>query len=142
MHLKESFPWPPKQLSPNARVHHMAKAKAAKGYRNDCMMVAMSSWSTLARSMRITDRRLMHIWLVFCPPDNRRRDDDNLIASFKSGRDGIADALSIDDQVFCTHFLRGPKVKGGRVQVLITDSVDHHEALAIIQEIEPMEKVK
>jgi crossover junction endodeoxyribonuclease RusA len=38
----------------------------------------------------------------FYPPDHRRRDDDGLIASMKSARDGIADALKIDDRRFIT----------------------------------------
>lgn len=42
--------------------------------------------------------------LVFSPPDKRHRDDDNLIAMFKSGRDGIADAIGIDDVHFVTQF--------------------------------------
>ncbi|WP_429215150.1 hypothetical protein [Metapseudomonas resinovorans] len=38
--------------------------------------------------------------LEFLPPNRQRRDDDNLLAAFKAGRDGLADALRIDDSVF------------------------------------------
>lgn len=58
--------------------------------------------------------------LVFCPPDLRRRDDDNLVAAFKSGRDGIADALGVDDSQFVTQFEIGPVAAGGSVQVTIS----------------------
>jgi crossover junction endodeoxyribonuclease RusA len=40
------------------------------------------------------------MWLDFYPPDRRARDDDNIIASFKHGRDGVALALGIDDKRF------------------------------------------
>ncbi len=36
----------------------------------------------------------------FFPPNRARRDDDNAIAAFKAGRDGIADALKVDDARF------------------------------------------
>lgn len=46
--------------------------------------------------------RRVSLRLLFVPPDRRRRDDDNLIASFKPYRDGISDALGIDDAHFRT----------------------------------------
>lgn len=121
MHLIGSFPWPPKELNPNARVHHMAKARIAKKYRETCHLMALSMWGGLARAMKVPERKNLHIWLTFEVPDNRKRDDDNLIAAFKPGRDGIADALKVDDSAFALHVVRGMKHKGGRVKVAITD---------------------
>ena len=108
------MPWPPKALSPNARVHWSVKSKAAKAYRAEC------GWQCKAAKLVApeTDGRL-HLWLDFYPPDKRHRDDDNMIAAFKSGRDGIADALGIDDKRFICH----PYVKdqiGGMIKVRIT----------------------
>jgi crossover junction endodeoxyribonuclease RusA len=40
------------------------------------------------------------LWLDFYPPDRRARDDDNIIAAFKAGRDGMAEALGINDRRF------------------------------------------
>jgi crossover junction endodeoxyribonuclease RusA len=58
--------------------------------------------------------------LEFVPPDKRRRDDDNLIAMFKSGRDGLADALGIDDNIFATQVrVSKETIKGGAVRVRI-----------------------
>jgi crossover junction endodeoxyribonuclease RusA len=37
------------------------------------------------------------VTLRFVPPDRRARDIDNLVASMKSGLDGLADALGVDD---------------------------------------------
>lgn len=59
------------------------------------------------------------LWADFYPPDRRARDDDNMIASFKAGRDGIALALGIDDKRFVTK----PFVQnaiGGYIKVRLT----------------------
>jgi len=40
--------------------------------------------------------------LDFFPPSRAKRDDDNVPASFKAGRDGVADALRCDDARFRT----------------------------------------
>lgn len=37
------------------------------------------------------------VTLRFVPPDRRARDIDNLVASMKSGLDGLADVLQVDD---------------------------------------------
>ena len=60
------------------------------------------------------------LWLAFYPPDRRARDDDNMVASFKAGRDGIALALGIDDK----RFVMRPYVQdaiGGMVKVRLTN---------------------
>ena len=49
----------------------------------------------------------VHLWVDFYPPDKRRRDDDNVIAAFKAGRDGLADACVLMIRVFdCTRICR------------------------------------
>jgi crossover junction endodeoxyribonuclease RusA len=55
--------------------------------------------------------------VVFRPPDRRLRDDDNLVAAFKSGRDGISDALGIDDRKFVLRLEIGDPVRCGAVEV-------------------------
>ena len=109
-----TLPWPPKQLNPNFRGHWAAKSKQAKAYRMACFALCIEAKLTKPE----TEGRL-HLWIDFYPPDRRHRDDDNMIAAFKSGRDGIADALGIDDRRFVCH----PYVKdqvGGMVKVRIT----------------------
>lgn len=108
--------WPPKELNPNARRHWSVKSRAARRYRKACNAYAHNA---LAASNGVAQGRLI-LALVFCPPDRRKRDDDNLVAAFKSGRDGIADALGIDDSQFVTQFEIGQPVKGGAVRVTIT----------------------
>ncbi len=61
-----------------------------------------------------------HLTLRFCPPDRRRRDLDNMFASFKHGIDAVAEAIGIDDYGFAFTIARGEPVKGGSVQVTIT----------------------
>jgi crossover junction endodeoxyribonuclease RusA len=111
-----SLPWPPKDLSPNARVHWSKKSKSAKAYRKACWALVKEAGLTAPKEGPI------HLWLDFYPPCNRKRDDDNLVAIFKSGRDGIADALGVDDNRFICHpFLRDEL--GGFVKFRITESV-------------------
>lgn len=112
--MEVTLPWPPKELSPNARIHWSRRSKAAKAYRRACHVL------TLEAGIRGVDwDGDVHLWIDFFPPDRRHRDDDNMIAAFKSGRDGMADAMSINDKRFRIH----PYVQtaiGGMVKVRIT----------------------
>jgi len=95
------MPWPPKELSPNWRGHWARKAKAAKLYRMACRLAVLKSLSQ-DQVQQARQWGQLELSLNFYPRDRRKRDDDNLIASFKSGRDGIADALGVDDANFLT----------------------------------------
>lgn len=107
------MPWPPRQLSPNARVHWAVKSTAAKRYRAACHLI-----TTMARPEVPAGRIVLA--LEFVPPDRRARDDDNLIASFKAGRDGIAQALGVDDKTFVTEFRMSDDITpGGCVRVTL-----------------------
>jgi crossover junction endodeoxyribonuclease RusA len=116
--LKELvLPWPSKDLSPNARTHWAKKAKAAKQARYLAGVLAMGAqW----QSWPIPDGRL-NLWIDFYPPTRRLPDDDNMLARFKPYRDGIADALGIDDKRFVSHpqLMEEPR-KGGEVRIRIT----------------------
>ncbi len=110
------LPWPPKELSPNARKHWAVRSRIAKRYRITCRLLAMQA----GISAPITEKILLS--LEFVPADRRHRDDDNLVASFKAGRDGLADALGIDDNRFVTQFrLSDETTKGGAVRVLVQE---------------------
>jgi crossover junction endodeoxyribonuclease RusA len=62
----------------------------------------------------------LRVTLKIYPPDKRRRDWDNIVASLKSGLDGIADALGIDDSRFRLSIDMLPEVvKGWRVDVVV-----------------------
>lgn len=68
-----------------------------------------------------TDRILLR--LRFYPPSTHRRraDDDNLCAAFKAGRDGLAEALGIDDQRFKQDPVLYPPGSGGKHGKLVIE---------------------
>ena len=109
-----TFPWPPKVLNPNSRSHWAVKAKAVKQYRDSCVWIAKG-----VHMLRPDGPAILS--LTFCPPDKRRRDDDNCISSFKAGRDGIAEALGIDDSQLSLLVTMGKPVNGGAVIVEIIE---------------------
>lgn len=107
-----TLPWPPAVLNPNDRSHWSKKRKVAANYRTAC------AWIVKAEKPQQQPEGKLILELDFYPPDRRRRDDDNMIAAFKSGRDGIADALGVDDR----RFLCRPRVMdeiGGMVKARI-----------------------
>jgi crossover junction endodeoxyribonuclease RusA len=105
--------WPDRDLNPNSRVHWSAKAKAVKAARHEAGWALRRTFRTKPGWDRVA------VDMVFCPPDERRRDRDNLIASSKAIQDGIADALGVDDSKFTTTYSIGEPVKGGTVVVTI-----------------------
>jgi crossover junction endodeoxyribonuclease RusA len=111
------LPWPAKELNPNRRgwgkgaMHRHARlAKGAKELAHWTAIQDGWGWGgdTTWRP---------HFTITFCPPDRRKRDLDNCIASFKSAQDGIAAALEIDDSRWVPIYRFGDVVKGGRVVV-------------------------
>ena len=119
--------WPSRAMSSNARGHWAKKAKAAAMYRYSCKMISLETiqagkWDVAALRETVAAGAELHVSLDFYPPDRRRRDDNNLPGLFKSGLDGVADALGIDDHLFRTQpFLhRDEVVNGGEVRVVIT----------------------
>lgn len=108
------LPWPPSVLSPNARAHWAKRSKAAKAYRMQCRLFAMQA-QLVAPAGRVL------LALEFIPPNRQRRDDDNLVAAFKSGRDGLADALGIDDSRFVGQWqVSDEVVAGGAVRATLS----------------------
>ena len=107
--MKVSVPWPHSDLHPNARVHFMALARRKKAYRTGC------GWEATAAGLRKTEANKLAVLITFNPPDNRRRDSDGMIAAIKSGQDGIADVLGVDDSLWVPTYAVGEPVKRGRV---------------------------
>ena len=109
------LPWPPPELSPNAkrRKHWRVYQPIAKEYRLRCFLLTAAAGPP--PGCKITA-------ITFYPPDRRRRDDDGMIGAFKAGRDGVADALGCDDHKFRPAYRFGDPVKGGRVVIVIGDA--------------------
>lgn len=57
------------------------------------------------------------ITITFHPPDNRRRDRDNMQASLKYGLDQVARTLGVDDYRFDPTYRFADPIKGGKVLV-------------------------
>lgn len=110
-----TLPWPDAVLSPNARPHWAAKARAVKAARQRAGWLVRVSIQQRAKAWP-----RVNVAITFCPPNTRRRDLDNLIASHKAASDGIADALGIDDSLFTCTYAIGAPVKGGAVHVVLS----------------------
>ena len=89
-----TLPFPPSGLNPNKRLHWALKAKLAKAYKKECFLLAKEA------GLKIEHNGTIRVLIEFTKPDRRKRDDDNIIAAFKSGRDGVAQALGVDDNRF------------------------------------------
>ena len=110
------LPWPDKALSPNARSRTYHKhARVKKAYRTAC------GWAATAAGLRKISAERVRVRVTFNPPNANRRDDDNTIASFKAGRDGVADVIGIDDGKWDVEYVFGQPVKGGAVVVEVVE---------------------
>lgn len=112
-----TLPWPDKRLNPNARMHFRALAAVKKQARTDAHILATVAIPLSAKRAIAAGDGKIPIEIRFYPPDNRHRDDDNAIASFKAARDGIADALGVDDRRFRPTYQFMDPEKPGRVEV-------------------------
>jgi Holliday junction resolvase RusA-like endonuclease len=90
------LPLPPQELSPNARPHYMAKARAVKRYREAAHLSALAERP--ARPMQAAK-----VTARFFFRTRRRRDRDNLLASLKPAFDGIADARVVTNDSGMIH---------------------------------------
>lgn len=86
------LPFPSMQLNPNKRLHWSKLARAKKQYRQVCYHLTKA-----LKLPAIPTEGDLTVSMTFYPPDRRRRDRDNLVASMKSGLDGVATALKVDD---------------------------------------------
>lgn len=111
--MKIELPWPPKELSPNARLHWRKLAKAKKAYRAECGYLAV------AQGVGRMEAGKLHLSLTFYAPTRRAYDLDNALARMKSGLDGLADVLGVDDKHWSLSIQRGDTT-GGRVLVEVT----------------------
>lgn len=114
------LPWPAKELSPNFRGHWSTVAKVKKAYRLKCSQLGLASGLNLAPK----DPKSVSVHLLFSQPDRRGRDWDNMLASMKSGLDGLADAMGVDDRKWRVAFdVADDPVKHGMVLVTVEVAV-------------------
>lgn len=108
--------WPAKQLSPNARVHHMVKHRYAKAAKIE------AGWATkFARPFDWAADGPLSVAVTAYPPKNwNTADADNFVARLKSHLDGIAEALGVNDSQFQAPTVRwAQKTERGKVVVAI-----------------------
>jgi crossover junction endodeoxyribonuclease RusA len=82
--------------TPNRRLHWAAKARSNAEWRRWTKLAALAA----IRSSGMADEYPLRSVLVeptFYFPTNRRRDEDNLLASLKPVLDGLVDAGVVDD---------------------------------------------
>lgn len=107
-----TLPWPSKELSPNARLHWSAVARAKRLYREACRTTALAQGAHKLAAERL------HVSFTFYPPSKRRIDMDNCISRLKAGIDGLADALGVDDSRWVMSFELASEI-GGMVRVRV-----------------------
>ncbi len=87
---------PARELSPNWRGHWARKAKAVRAMRNETMLRAKAALRKLGCREPWPRAELAP---KFYFTTRRRRDRDNLAASLKAARDGIADSGLVSNDV-------------------------------------------
>ena len=97
------LPWPHKDMSPNSRKHRLAVAPIRKKYRADCGWLCKAAKMDFSHMAEVG----IHLRITFHPPDLRRRDLDNMLGSIKSGLDGVADVIGVDDSRWALTLRRG-----------------------------------
>lgn len=113
------LPWPAKEVWPNFRQSHHFRSYApkVKAQRENAERLTKALPATAEDHATLVGDGRIKIHVEFYPPDRRHRDDDGMIGAFKSARDGIADALNVDDRRFrATYWFMEP-CKPGKIVV-------------------------
>lgn len=105
------LPWPPRELSANSRKDRRATTDKRQRYREAGFYAANEAKVKVPADATLS--------IMFFPPDKRRRDLDNMLASIKYGLDGIALASGVDDHGWSLTLERKEPVKGGAVLVQV-----------------------
>ena len=106
--------WPPRPLWPNHTGKLRLKMRAQKLYREEAQGATQAALGSAYRAPEGVEIPLV---VTFYPPNNIRRDRDNMIAAFKRGQDGIARAIHADDHWFRPRYHFAEPVKNGRVVI-------------------------
>jgi crossover junction endodeoxyribonuclease RusA len=109
-----ALPWPDRVLSPNGRSHWATKARAVKSARRTAYVLTLE-----ALRLRKPAWEGVALHWEFHPKTRNGVDSDNAESSVKAYRDGIADALGIDDGKFQVSRSFGEPIKGGAVIVTV-----------------------
>ncbi len=117
--MRYEFPWPPKELSPNARVHWWRLGTARRDYKHDCGWI-----------IRGANERGILFWpkMLIAPPvtaqvtfvcDKRRRDPDNHMAMLKPLWDALVEMGVLEDDSHDKLRILTPKWERGEKKVIV-----------------------
>ena len=112
-----TFGWPPKELSPNARVHWRTLAKAKREYKEDCGWIIQRSAPAPTGSLPLTPPVTAQVTFV-C--DRRRRDPDNHMAMLKPLWDALVEMGVLEDDSRDVLRILDPKWEMGPKKVVVT----------------------
>lgn len=114
-----TLPWPDKRLMPNAknRTHWRTYHPVMQADRQAAKVLATCAIPlSLKKAIRESEGHIS-MTITFYPPDKRRRDDDGVVGAFKHLRDGLADAIGVDDYRFRPTYVFAEPEKPGRVEI-------------------------
>jgi len=119
--LTFEFPWPPRELSPNARVHWRVLAKARQQYKEDCgWLVYNQLWpvrSPTPRGPLLSSPVTAQVTFV---NNRRRRDPDNHMAMLKAVWDAMVGVGLLEDDSKDHLRILDPKWEVGEPKVIVT----------------------
>ena len=96
MKISVTLPFPCRELNPNFKRSHgwwTYQRKSKLAFQEGFTEARLQGVKKITGSKPKMIDAILHI----TPPDNRRRDDDNMEGACKHHRDGIAQALGVDD---------------------------------------------
>lgn len=111
-------PWPDKGLSPNVTLHYMHKHRLTKAAREAAGWATITQLPQEVRHAIAAGDGKIPIKVYFYPPNNIRRDADNMVASAKALFDGVADGLMVNDHRFDPHYFFEAGEKPGRIEIV------------------------
>ena len=104
------IPYPPSALNPNRKAGWKKKYRVKEAYSEEVATICI-----IDRVPRM--RGKVKATITFHPPDKRRRDQDNMIASFKAAQDAIAQRIGVDDFEWDNTYRFGDPIPRGIVIV-------------------------
>lgn len=113
--VRLTLPWPDPVLNPNNRKHWSVKKDAKRAARE------LSFAAAYNLGLKLDPEKHYQFELIFCPPDPRKRDLDNLLAAMKNQLDGMCKAFGIDDRMIRPVPDWGPVAEKGQVEITITE---------------------
>ena len=116
MSVTYEFSWPPRELSPNARVHWAKLAKAKRSYKDECGWTIRLCGKNPMCTPHLKPPVTAQVTFV-C--DARRRDPDNHLAMLKPMWDALVEMGVLVDDSHDKLKILDPKWERGKKKVLV-----------------------